>query len=165
MVKEEVLDRAEELAEDTLCKVKCLCPAWKAAGLCSDCNVFFGLRDYYAEQIEEGEKTVNKEKDLYEGIDENVVKLTKAIEYFSDFDNELCKASEDEEACDGCKFKNLCDARGEENVNLALHLIQDGYGDTEQAVKEFAEKLKEKFAYDVERCKTVDDLIKETYGE
>ena len=56
MIKEEVINRAEELAEAALCNVKCLCPARKAAGLCSDCDVFFGLRDYYVEQIEEGEK-------------------------------------------------------------------------------------------------------------
>ena len=47
------------------------------------------------------------------------------------------------------------------------HLQNAGYGNVKQAVKEFAEKLKEK-AFPVMRCvpvEYIDELIKELYGE
>ena len=53
----ELFDRAEELTEKALCNVACLCPQWKAAGMCCECDVFYSLRDYHAEQLAN-----NKEK-------------------------------------------------------------------------------------------------------
>lgn len=47
----EIYERAEVLAERDLCDVKCVCPEWRAAGMCCSCDVFFSLRDYHAEQI------------------------------------------------------------------------------------------------------------------
>lgn len=41
----------------SLCNVACLCPQWKAAGMCCECDVFYSLRDYHAEQLAN-----NKEK-------------------------------------------------------------------------------------------------------
>lgn len=52
-----IFDRAEELTERALCDVKCLCPQWRENGMCCECDVFYSLRDYYAEQIvSDGEK-------------------------------------------------------------------------------------------------------------
>lgn len=52
-----IFDRAEELTERALCDVKCLCPQWRANGICCECDVFYSSRDYYAEQIvSDGEK-------------------------------------------------------------------------------------------------------------
>lgn len=56
----ELFDRAEELTEKALCNVACLCPQWKAAGMCCECDVFYSLRDYHAEQLAN-----NKEKQTY----------------------------------------------------------------------------------------------------
>ena len=53
----ELFDRAEELTEKALCNVACLCPQWKEAGMCCECDVFYSLRDYHAEQLAN-----NKEK-------------------------------------------------------------------------------------------------------
>lgn len=53
----ELFDRAEELTEKALCNVACLCPQWKAVGMCCECDVFYSLRDYHAEQLAN-----NKEK-------------------------------------------------------------------------------------------------------
>lgn len=50
-----IFDRAEELTEKELCNVKCLCPQWRENGMCCECDVFYSLRDYYAEQIVTGE--------------------------------------------------------------------------------------------------------------
>lgn len=50
-----IFDRAEELTEDALCNAKCLCPQWRENGMCCECDVFYSLRDYYAEQIVAGE--------------------------------------------------------------------------------------------------------------
>ena len=55
---EELYDKAEELAEKELCEVKCLCPILKESGFCSDCQVFYALREYHKEILEE-EKAVN----------------------------------------------------------------------------------------------------------
>ena len=44
-------EQAEPLAERDLCDVKCVCPKWRAAGMCCDCDVFFALREYHALQI------------------------------------------------------------------------------------------------------------------
>lgn len=54
--KEKLYDAAEEKAETALCKVKCLCPALKEAGICSQCEVFFALREYYVQELQESEK-------------------------------------------------------------------------------------------------------------
>lgn len=48
-----IFDLAEQDAEAALCKKQCLCPEYKAAGMCCDCDVFFALRAYYALQIAE----------------------------------------------------------------------------------------------------------------
>lgn len=48
-----IYEKAEELAEKELCNVKCLCPTLKESGLCSGCEVFMALREYYKEEIEE----------------------------------------------------------------------------------------------------------------
>lgn len=50
-------EQAEPLAERDLCDVKCVCPEWKAAGMCCDCDVFFALREYHALQIIENAQT------------------------------------------------------------------------------------------------------------
>ena len=47
----QAFELAEEIAERELCEVKCLCPEYKAAGMCCDCDVFFMLREYHALQI------------------------------------------------------------------------------------------------------------------
>ncbi len=47
----ELFDRAEELTEKALCDALCLCPKYRAAGMCCECDVFYSLRDYYAEQL------------------------------------------------------------------------------------------------------------------
>ena len=92
---------------------------------------------------------MDKEKETenqnpYEGIDENIVKLTKVIEFCADYSNDFCKAdSEYNEACKDCKLQPLCERRGSESVNLALHLIDEGYGNVAQAVKEFLKKVEE----------------------
>lgn len=52
---EEIYNKAEELAEKELCEVKCLCPTLKEQGLCSSCEVFMALREYYKEEILERE--------------------------------------------------------------------------------------------------------------
>ena len=71
--------------------------------------------------------TENESKSLYEGIDENVVKFTKAIEFYDDYgEHEICK--ENQSDCKACKLYQLCSHRGALNVNLALHLIDAGYG-------------------------------------
>ena len=51
MVIEEIYDKAEELAEQNLCDIKCLCPKIKEQGFCSGCQVFIGLREYYKDII------------------------------------------------------------------------------------------------------------------
>lgn len=48
----ERLEKAEEMAEKSLCEVKCLCPSIKEAGTCCQCEVFTSLRDYYFEELE-----------------------------------------------------------------------------------------------------------------
>lgn len=55
---EELYDKAEELAEQNLCNKGCVCPRLKESGLCSDCQVFYALREYHKEILEE-EKGVN----------------------------------------------------------------------------------------------------------
>ena len=50
MNNETLYDKAEEMAEKALCNVKCLCPKLKEAGICSQCDVFTSLRDYYANE-------------------------------------------------------------------------------------------------------------------
>lgn len=51
MNNDKVYDKAEEMAEKVLCTGdKCVCPKIKEAGLCSGCDVFVALRDYYAEE-------------------------------------------------------------------------------------------------------------------
>lgn len=57
MNKDLIYDKAEKLAEETLCNKQCLCPDWKAAGMCCSCDVFMGLREYYASKEL---KTLNK---------------------------------------------------------------------------------------------------------
>ena len=52
----EIYDKAEEMAEQNLCEKGCLCPIWKEKGFCCDCSVFFGLREYYKELLEEQEQ-------------------------------------------------------------------------------------------------------------
>lgn len=56
---EEIYDKAEELAEKELCDVKCLCPTLKESGLCSGCEVFMALREYYKEEILEEQEQEN----------------------------------------------------------------------------------------------------------
>ena len=56
-----VFDAAEEIAERELCEVKCLCPEWRAAGMCCDCDVFLALRGYHALRLAE-EYAANAEK-------------------------------------------------------------------------------------------------------
>lgn len=69
----------------------------------------------------------------YEGIDENIVKFVKAIEFYDDYGSHmLCT-----ENCKECKFHPLCEYRGEINVNLALHLIDAGYGHIPTALNEY----------------------------
>lgn len=64
MDKDLIYQKAEEKAEKELCNKKCLCPNWKDAGLCSSCDVFMGLREYYASQdIKELHKMTYKEID------------------------------------------------------------------------------------------------------
>ncbi len=55
--RQRIYDNAGELAEAALCKKQCLCPDWKAAGMCCSCEVFLGLRQYYYETL-----TNNKDK-------------------------------------------------------------------------------------------------------
>ena len=52
---EELNDKAEELAGKELCGVKCLCPKLKESGFCCDCQVFYALREYHKEILEEKE--------------------------------------------------------------------------------------------------------------
>lgn len=116
------------------------------------------------------EKEINniENQNPYNGIDEKIVEFVKAIEFYDDYDSHrLCIKN-----CEKCKFHPLCEYRGEINVNLALHLLDAGYGDIKQAVKEFAEKLKLKLklgAYDWQYAnvdsKTIDSLIEEIYGK
>lgn len=40
-----------------------------------------------------------------------------------------------------------------------------GYRKESETAEKFAERLKEKFAYDVERCKAVDEIAKEFTGD
>jgi len=105
-------------------------------------------------------------KNLYEGIDEKLVKFAKAIEFYGDYGNhELCT-----ENCSSCNFHPLCEYRGSENVNLALYLMDEGYGNVKQAVKEFAEKFEEMICkystYDGwSILKILRDCKKELYGD
>lgn len=46
-----IYEQAEILAERDLCDIKCVCPEWKAAGMCCQCDVLFSLREYHAEQL------------------------------------------------------------------------------------------------------------------
>ncbi len=55
-----IYERAEALAERDLCDIKCVCPEWKAAGMCCQCDVFYSLRDYHAEQILHAEAEAGK---------------------------------------------------------------------------------------------------------
>ena len=58
---EEIYDKAEELAEQNLCNIKCLCPKIKELGFCSGCQVFMELKEYYKNIIlEEKEKEDEK---------------------------------------------------------------------------------------------------------
>lgn len=57
----EIYDRAEEITERELCDVKCLCPEYRAAGMCCECDVFYSLRDYHVERLFENANTANKE--------------------------------------------------------------------------------------------------------
>lgn len=52
---EEIYDKAEELAEENLCKKGCVCPKLKEQGLCSGCEVFYALREYHKEILEDME--------------------------------------------------------------------------------------------------------------
>lgn len=58
-----IYEKAEELTEEELCKVKCLCPTLKESGLCSGCEVFTALREYYKQEILE-EKEKETENDI-----------------------------------------------------------------------------------------------------
>lgn len=58
-----IYEKAEELAEKELCEVKCLCPKLKEQGLCSGCEVFTALREYYKQEILE-EKKKETENDI-----------------------------------------------------------------------------------------------------
>ena len=49
----EWIPTAEEIARLELCQTKCLCPEYRAAGMCCDCDVFLALRGYHALQIAE----------------------------------------------------------------------------------------------------------------
>lgn len=115
---------------------------------------------------------------LYEVIDENIVKLAKAIELYSDGHHDSCNNNFDSNdeyngACEECKLQPLCEYRGAENVNLALYLIDEGYGNVKQAVKEFAEELKEYFnkigyfqGYPAPAlCYETDELIRKRFGK
>ena len=44
---------ADEITRLELCQTKCLCPEYRAAGKCHDCDVFFTLRQYHALRIAE----------------------------------------------------------------------------------------------------------------
>lgn len=50
-ISDEIYDKAEELAETELCKVKCLCPDLKEVAICCQCEVFTSLRQYYVEKL------------------------------------------------------------------------------------------------------------------
>ena len=50
MNNEELYDKAEKMAEEAICNVKCLCPKLKEAGICCQCEVFTSLRDYYVQE-------------------------------------------------------------------------------------------------------------------
>ncbi len=52
---EELFEKAEEMAEKALCDVKCLCPSLREAGICCQCEVFTSLRDYYVEEMKNGD--------------------------------------------------------------------------------------------------------------
>lgn len=60
MKEETIYEQAEELAEKELCEVKCLCPALKESGLCSSCEVFMALREYYKQEILEEQEQENE---------------------------------------------------------------------------------------------------------
>lgn len=75
-----------------------------------------------------------------------------------------------EVVCGKCKplYKEGC-----YDYNLAKYLVNAGYGNVKQAVKEFAEKLKAElwkldgswqYIDGEELCETVDNLITELYG-
>ena len=57
MSKDELYDRAEALANENLCMVKCLCPNNE----CSQCDVFYSLREYYVEQYESKDKQIRQQ--------------------------------------------------------------------------------------------------------
>lgn len=48
-----IFDVADEIARLELCQTKCLCPEYRAAGKCCDCDVFFALRQYHAVRVAE----------------------------------------------------------------------------------------------------------------
>lgn len=112
----------------------------------------------------------------YEGIDEKLVKFTKAIEFYDDFGKHLLCT----ENCKECNLQPLCEYRGEQNVNLALHLMDAGYGNVKQAIKEFIKRVNDELENSVmessskfndgyndcifdTRC-LLDNLFKELYG-
>lgn len=89
-----------------------------------------------------------------------------------------CKARK---TCDGCNYSNINDADLCEALFMAEELLKyykpiDEVFSREEVdeisemainnshkktVDKFAERLKEKFAYDIERCKAVDEIAKE----
>lgn len=50
ITEEEFYGALEDLTEKALCNQKCLCPTLKESGLCSGCEVFMALRDYYKQE-------------------------------------------------------------------------------------------------------------------
>lgn len=90
------------------------------------------------------EKEINdiENQNPYEGIDEKLVKFVKDIEFYDDYGKHpfLCTDN-----CRECNLQPLCEYRGEQNVNLALHLMDAGYGNVKQAVKAALESLKRSF--------------------
>lgn len=51
---DEQLTNAEKKVESVFCNTaekECLCPRNREAGLCSDCQPFLALRNYYLEEV------------------------------------------------------------------------------------------------------------------
>lgn len=113
---------------------------------------------------------MNKEKDI-----EEMAKTLYAphLEEQNDGYGELCRGCQKWYEDEPCNEKHNCDYYR----NIAKHLQNVGYGNVKQAVKEFAEKLKEiaidiskdvGIEYSVLRTQTlleqIDNLITELYG-
>lgn len=123
MNNEELYDKAEKMAEEAICNVKCLCPKLKAAGLCSGCEVFTSLRDYYAQ--EEIKSFANSS---WEEI-ADIIESGKAKEYFTVGDEReetLYTGEKVTLVILGFNHDNRADGKGKATMSIGLKNLIDG---------------------------------------